>query len=152
MGSQGRKPSFDVRDSTPTLKNKSKWRFLRCNALWSRLLPSSDLSAHVVDPPTSKYRLPPPPTPFHPLAIKMSAIHPTYLSVWQCQAHLNEKDYENIFIKLKISFSGWDGVCGGKYNHLRDAIWEKNGIMWEKFPSGGPPPQFGNFHIFLPCL
>ena len=33
---------------------------------------------------------------------------------------------------------------------------EKNGIMWEKFPSGGPPPQvppspqFGNVHIFLP--
>ena len=41
-------------------------------------------------------------------------------------------------------------------NPLWDAIWEKNGIMWEKFPNGGhpplPPPQFGNFHIFLPFL
>ena len=26
---------------------------------------------------------------------------------------------------------------------VRNAIGEKNGIMWEKFPSGGPPPQFG---------
>lgn len=29
----------------------------------------------------------------------------------------------------------------------------KKEVMWEKFPSGGPPsrsPQFGNFHIFLP--
>ena len=27
---------------------------------------------------------------------------------------------------------------------VRDTIGEKNGIMWEKFPSGGPPPpQFG---------
>ena len=27
---------------------------------------------------------------------------------------------------------------------VRDALREKNGIMWEKFPSGGPPtPQFG---------
>ena len=28
-------------------------------------------------------------------------------------------------------------------NILRVVIREKNGIMWEKFPSGGPPPQFG---------
>ena len=32
------------------------------------------------------------------------------------------------------------------YQFLRDVLREKNGIMWEKFPSGGPPPptlQFG---------
>ena len=50
-------------------------------ALWSKLPPSTDLSAHVGDPPTSKYRLPPPPihppTPIHftPWAIKISVAH-----------------------------------------------------------------------------
>ena len=26
-------------------------------------------------------------------------------------------------------------------NSIRNALREKNGIMWEKFPSGGPPHQ-----------
>ena len=33
-----------------------------------------------------------------------------------------------------------------EYIRLRVAIWEKNGIMWEKFPRGDPPhpPSLGN--------
>ena len=34
------------------------------------------------------------------------------------------------------------------YIKIRNAVREKNGIMWEKFPSGGPPPQFGNAMFF----
>ena len=42
------------------------------------------------------------------------------------------------------------------HHHLRNVV-RKKGIMWGKFPSGGPPrlpsfPQFWNFHIFLPFL
>ena len=40
---------------------------------------------------------------------------------------------------------------------VRDVVRKKNGIMWEKFPSGGPPPhlppvwEFSHlFTVFLP--
>ena len=39
------------------------------------------------------------------------------------------------------------------HHHLRNVVREKNGVLWEKFPSGGPPPLIPpvwEFSHFLP--
>ena len=67
-------------------------------ALWSKLPPSSDLSQPTweIPPPTSKYRLPPPPlthtTLLHPLSMKhfSNAPQPLHISTYLSDASAKE--------------------------------------------------------------
>ena len=102
--------------------------------------------------------LPPPNTDPNWLLPRPETLFLAQLCSCSSSSDWNVLSSPNIFRKKRTSALKWLGgfliywyqnICS-LIKELR-ALSEKSGIMWEKFPSGGPPPpSLGIFTFFLP--